>query len=375
MTISHQLAEWLRPLADKDPRVGGALRAVNDSLGRAQHAAMARCPSLVRAKPRQLTIAITAQCNLRCIGCRYGRDFMTGERLSLEVMRGILQDAAASGITMVRLYGGEPMLHPDLAEMIRFGRGLGLTMYVTSNGALLERFVDELVEAGLRSMTMGFYGTGAGFDAYTQRPGQRGAQERGLALLRERYGSTVEVQLNYVVVRPLASLEVLAEAWRLVEQYDLRLHLDLYGYSIPFFTSGPEGELAFHPEDRPLLDRLVARLLELRAAHSSRVLHSEAFLRSVPDWVLQCADMRIPCDAYELVWIGADGSVQLCDTSFPLGNVHETPLKDLLFTPEHHQAARDAFQLKCPNCTCKVDSRIRRHGPSWRKYSRPGEAA
>jgi sulfatase maturation enzyme AslB (radical SAM superfamily) len=92
----------------------------------------------------------------------------------------------------------------------------------------------------------------------------------------------------------------------------------------------------------------------------------------VPDWVLDCADMRVPCDAYELLWVGADGSVQLCDTSFPLGNVHETRLRDLLFTPAHHQAARDGFALKCPNCTCKVDSRLRRHGPSWRKYSANG---
>jgi cyclic pyranopterin phosphate synthase len=300
---------------------------------------------------------------------------MTGERLSLEVVRGVLEDAAAAGVSMARLYGGEPMLHPDLAEMIRIGNALGLTMYVTSNGALLEHCLDALVEAGLRSLTLGFYGTGTGFDTYTQRPGQRGAQERGLALLRERYGTSVEVQLNYVVVRPLASLEILEEAWRLVEQYDLRLHLDLYGYSIPFFTSGPEGELAFGPEDRPGLEALVDRLLQLRAAHPGRFQHSEAFLRSVPDWVLQCADMRVPCDAYELVWIGADGSVQLCDTSFPLGNVRETRLRDLLFTPEHHQAARDAFELKCPNCTCKVDSRLRRHGPSWRKYSQPGGMA
>ena len=32
------------------------------------------------------------------------------------------------------------------------------------------------------------------------------------------------------------------------------------------------------------------------------------------------------------------------------------------------RAARDAFQLKCPNCFCKVDSRIRKHGASLRQY-------
>lgn len=375
MPISHRFAERLRPFVDRNATVGRSLRAAHDSLERVHHAVLERCPSLIRAKPRQLTIAITAQCNLRCVGCRYGRDFMPGQRLALETVRAVLEDAAAGGITTVRLYGGEPLLHPDLPEMIRIGRELGLTVYVTSNGTLLERRLDELVEAGLRSLTMGFYGTSEGFDDYTQRPAQRGAQERGLALLRERYRDQVEVQLNYVVVRPLSSLAVLLDAWRLVERYDLFFHLDLYGYSIPFFTSGPEGELAFRPEDRPALEELVAKLLELRRTAPSRFLHSEAFVRSVPDWVLQCADMRVPCDAYELLWIGADGTVQLCDTAFPLGNVNERPLREMLFTPEHHQAARDGFQLKCPNCTCKVDSRLRRHGPSWRKYSRAGDGA
>jgi hypothetical protein len=56
----------------------------------------------------------------------------------------------------------------------RYGRALGLGMYVTSNGALLEKQVDTLVAAGLSSLTMGFYGTGEGFDSYTQRPSQRG---------------------------------------------------------------------------------------------------------------------------------------------------------------------------------------------------------
>jgi len=368
MSLSQSLARRF----GRDTPLGAKLRLANDALGRSHHALAQRFPSLIRAKPRQLTVAITAQCNLRCIGCRYGRDFMPGASLSLATMEGVLEDAAAAGFETVRLYGGEPLLHPDLPQMIARGAALGLSMYVTTNGALLERRLDELVTSGLTSLTMGFYGTGEGFDTYTQRPGQRGAQERGLAALRERYGDQLEVQLNYVVVRPLASLVVLEDAWRLVEQYNLLLHLDLYGYSIPFFTSGPDDELRFLPEDRPVLAALVERLLELRAASPERVLHSEQFMRSVPDWVLECENMRVPCDAYELVWIGADGSVQLCDTAFPLGNVHEQRLAQLLFTPEHEQAARDGFALKCPNCTCKVDSRLRRHGPSWRKYSALG---
>ena len=97
--------------------------------------------------------------------------------------------------------------------------------------------------------------------------------------------------------------------------------------------------------------------------------HTERFLRSVPDWLLLGKDMRVPCDAYQLLWVGADGSVQLCDVAFPLGNLHAKRLSAILFGREHRQAARDGFALKCPNCTCKCDSRISKHAPSYRRYA------
>jgi cyclic pyranopterin phosphate synthase len=171
-------------------------------------------------------------------------------------------------------------------------------------------------------------------------------------------------------VRPFATRAVFDHAWQLVLDHDLVMHFDLYGYSIPFFTSGPEGELAFRPEDEDSLRELVRHVLELSRSHGQRFPHSEPFLRSIPDWVVKREAMRIPCDAYRFLWVGPDGSVQLCDTSFPLGNVNETPLRELVFGPEHRQAARGAFELSCPNCTCQVEDRIRKHGPSWRHYSK-----
>ena len=67
--------------------------------------------------------------------------------------------------------------------------------------------------------------------------------------------------------------------------------------------------------------------------------------------------------------LGADASVQLCDVAFPLGNLKQQRLGRMLFGDAHKQAARDAFELKCPNCTCKCDSRIAKHAPSYRRFS------
>lgn len=363
-----RLVRRLRPVLEDRPALKRALRGLDESLARWKHTLAGRFPALVRPEPRQLTVAITAACNLRCIGCRYGRDFMVGERLSLDLVRTLLDDAAEAGVNRVRLFGGEPLLHRDLPAMIRHSTGLGMDTYITTNGTRLAEHVDELHDAGLRWLTLGFYGTGAAFGAYTQRPDQFEAFERGVATVRERHGHAIEMQLNYVLVRPTTSLAALREAWAFARRYELYFHLDLYGYSVPFFTDGPDREVAFTEADRPVVEAVTAELVRLQREHPEVFPHSAAFLRSVTDWLLLGADMRVPCDASQLIWVGADGSVQLCDVHFPLGNLHETRLRDVLFGAAHRQACRDAFQLRCPNCTCKADSRIRKHAASLRRY-------
>jgi cyclic pyranopterin phosphate synthase len=80
--------------------------------------------------------------------------------------------------------------------------------------------------------------------------------------------------------------------------------------------------------------------------------------------------MRVPCDAHNMVWVGADGTVQMCYVTFRLGNLHEQRLRDMLFTATHREAARDAVAVNCPNCHCKYDRRVEKHSPSAKAYTR-----
>lgn len=101
-----------------------------------------------------MTVAVTAYCNLRCIGRRCGRDFMPGHQLSLETVRTLLDDARPAAIETVRLYGGEPLLHPALPQMVRHAVDLGLSSYVTTKGLLLKQKIRLLYDAGLRNITI-----------------------------------------------------------------------------------------------------------------------------------------------------------------------------------------------------------------------------
>ena len=360
--------DLIRDAVRDKPAVKGAFVAAEDSVEMWKHSLAKRFPSLIKPRTRKMTVAITAQCNLRCVGCKYGRDFMPGHVLSLDMVKGLMDDGRAAGAETIRLYGGEPLLHKDLPAMIEHGIDIGLRVYVTTNGVLLERRIDELYAAGLRDITLGYYGTGARYDAYTQRGERFDRMEAGVAAVRERYGEEVGMQLNFLIMRPSCDDEALQGAWDFAERYDMSFHTDLVHYSLPYFTEGVDSELQFRPEDAPKLQRMADQLVALKEAHPKRIPESLESLRSIPDWLMKGPDMRIPCDVYNMVWIGADGSVKLCYVTFDLGNLHEKRLSEMLYSETHTRATRSAFKLQCPNCHCERDSRIKKDRAAKRLY-------
>jgi cyclic pyranopterin phosphate synthase len=239
---------------------------------------------------------------------------------------------------------------------------------------LLDQKIDALVEAGLRDLTVGFYGVGARYDDYVQTPGLFAKVERGIAAVHERHGSRIQMQMNWLLMQPTASREALHDAVAFADRYGMQMRVDLIHYSLPYFQEGPDGCLQFGPEDRTRIEAIVAELIRLKRTRPELLNHTLEGLRSIPDWLLLGPDMRVPCTAYEMIWIGADGSVQLCYVTFLLGNLHEQRLQAMLFTDKHRCAAQDAFKLACPNCHCSSNERVMRHAPSVKLYSRASAA-
>jgi len=334
-----------------------------------RHTVARAIPQVIQPEPREIYITLTAQCNLRCVGCRYGRDFMPGSQLSWEHVRDLLDDAKQCGIKNIRLYGGEPLLHKDLPRIVEHAVKLGLTTYLTTNGILLKERFDDLYAAGLRTVAVGFYGTGDDYNSYVQRPDHFKRLDAGLTYVRERYGMNVALSLGWVLMRPTCSIRSLHETWDFAKRYSAPFTVSLVHYSLPYFTEGPDRCLQFVPEDRPQIEEVVAELIRLKDERPDLLPQSLPSLRSIPDWLLKGPGMKVPCDRYRLIWIGADGTVQLCYVTFKLGNLHEKRLSQLLFTPEHGQASRDAFALKCPNCHCSYPDRIDRDLTSFIKYA------
>ena len=189
-----------------------------------------------------------------------------------------------------------------------------------------------------------------------------------MARVRERYGMDVQMQINYLLARPSCTVRSLSEALDFAKRYRTRLQVDIVHYSLPYFTEGVDRELQFTSTDRGPLEQIVRELLKFKEDHPELYPEPIPSIRSIPDWAVKGPDMHVPCTAYRLIWVGADGTVQLCYVTFKLGSLHQTRLRDMLFAREHKAACRDAFALKCPNCHCERDSRIQTDSASQRRY-------
>jgi cyclic pyranopterin phosphate synthase len=364
------LQRVILPICDSQPRTRKAIRRIDDAVDFAQHAVVTRFPGLAYPDPRRIYVTLTAQCNLRCKGCLYGvNKFMPGQQLPWPLVRDLLDDAAALGIRNVRLYGGEPMMHKDLPRIVRHATDLGLHTWMTTNGILLRKKFDALYDAGLREFSFGFYGIGDEYDEYVRQGRSYQRVADGLTYVRERYGSEVKVKMDWLLMRPTCSLESLHATWEFARRFDTPMYINLIHYSLPYFTKNNERELQFDPSDRPVIEEVVNETLRLQEEHPEMFLNTRLGLKSIPDWLLRGAEMRVPCTETTLIWVGADGTVQMCYVTFRLGNLHEKRLAEMLFTPEHKQAARSCVTLNCPNCHCSYDKRTNQHLPSRRLYT------
>jgi len=100
-----------------------------------------QCPVENGTPPlNQLYIYLTEGCNLACRHCwlapRFDPDGDKYPVLPLELFRTAIQEAKPLGLTGVKLTGGEPLLHPEIMEILAVIRQQGLDFTMETNGLL-----------------------------------------------------------------------------------------------------------------------------------------------------------------------------------------------------------------------------------------------
>lgn len=106
---------------------------------------------LVDRKPLQCSLYLTDRCNLDCSYCTEYDNSKPHPKL--EDLKLWIRKIRDLGTMRIALVGGEPLMHPDVVEIVRYCRELGFATSLTTNGFLLTRkLLQELEKAGLQVM-------------------------------------------------------------------------------------------------------------------------------------------------------------------------------------------------------------------------------
>jgi cyclic pyranopterin phosphate synthase len=116
------------------------------------------------ARPmHDLRISVMDRCNFRCPYCMPKETFHDGyrflrssERLDFPEILRLARISTRLGVRKLRLTGGEPLLRPNLTDLIGDLSSLpGIDdVALTTNGVLLAKYATELSAAGLRRVTV-----------------------------------------------------------------------------------------------------------------------------------------------------------------------------------------------------------------------------
>jgi len=285
-----------------------------------------------------LSHLVTSRCPCRCETCLWRGLTRPEDDLTAEEIAAVYRDAGRCGMRLNSIWGGEPLVRPDLPQILRASRNAGLlTILITSGWGLRERF--EAVAFRVDVFIFSLDQPGLEHDAMRGQPGLFDAACAAIRRIRceipdkRVYINSVVSRLNVDAVPALARLARKLGAW-------------IYYSPMETGMLGQPGSMAAKQDlalDEAALSSLSRDLIVLKS-RGLPVANSYTYLRT-----FLTGRPRYHCHARKLcVELRPNGDLMDClDRFHPVANVREVSLSELL-------ARREVRRSRLRNVSCHV---------------------
>mgnify|MGYP005853378761 FL=1 len=291
----------------------------------------------------------TNECNLRCAHCYRDAGSKKAEELSTDEGRALIDGIAEAGFKIMIFSGGEPVMRPDLFELVAYARGKGLRAVLGTNGTLISRAVaEQLKEAGIMAV-------GISLDSMDKKvhddlrglPGSWDAAVGGMRACREVGLSfqvhTTVMDFNYGEITQLT---------------DFAVEVGAQGHHVFFLVpTGRAVEIAEASIKADQYERLLRRLLEKQKHVPIEIKPTCAphFLRIAKQLGINMRFTRGCLAGLSYCLINPVGIVQACAyLDIPAGNIRETPFPEIWRTaPLFEHLRTRKYNGKCGRCEYK----------------------
>lgn len=157
-----------------------------------------------------LRLSVTDNCNLRCIYCMDDKEqdfFKSIEILTDHEILTLVEAAAKLGIKKIRITGGEPLIRPNVVELIdKINNISGIEeIYITTNAIFLSDKVEALAKSGVKGVNISLDSLKADrFKSLTRR----GDLNKVLEAIDKCIDHGIKVKLNTVMINEVNNDEI-----------------------------------------------------------------------------------------------------------------------------------------------------------------------
>ena len=284
------------------------------------------------SKPRTLLLLINRGCNLTCSFCDL---WDRPQNMPLNQVLQLLDQALKIGTKTLVITGGEPFMHPDLFTVVRAAKGLGLSVNITTNGTLIEKKWDQLVDSGVDSLSVSLDGLA---ETHERLRGQAGCFKRSMKGIQKlRADSEIGLSIYFTANRE--------NVHELVQVYELAQEL---GAGFDFWPVNDAPDLALsEPQHQAAWKQAVATL----AAREQRIAERQHFDAESLNYHAGDVDTVRCLGLIDQYGVTFEGELLPCcvwgGEGLRVGNVFETPLSELWESPEVQAAREGLYHQGC----------------------------
>jgi SynChlorMet cassette radical SAM/SPASM protein ScmF len=152
----------------------------------------------------QIYFYLTEGCNLRCLHCWIAPKFQDEGSpypvLSLDLFKSIVDQAKPLGLSGLKLTGGEPLMHPEIGEILEYIRGEDLNLTMETNGVLCSPEIARQIRA-CKNPFVSVSLDGADAKTHEWVRGVRGCFESALEGIKHLVNAEIKPQIIMSIMR------------------------------------------------------------------------------------------------------------------------------------------------------------------------------